>query len=237
MIPHPCGVCQRNVGSDDKALQCDRYDLWIHCSCNGVKDEAYALLQKNSDDWFCKNCVVLSCGKCEEPITDNNTINCEKCNIRIHVNCAAASPLSSSSTVIQATNCTWLCPQCNHNNLASFFSNRDGIYSKNPFEALSDNFKVPKKPHRNFFNNRDISMVSININGIRGKKSELQAYLDTKKPDLVALQETKIDSSIKSNELIPDDLDYDIYRKDRNDKGGGIMLLVKTCLYICKILR
>jgi exonuclease III len=38
-------------------------------------------------------------------------------------------------------------------------------------------------------------MFSININGIRGKKLELQAYLSTENSDIVALQETKIDSS------------------------------------------
>jgi len=75
-----------------------------------------------------------------------------------------------------------------------------------------------------------ITMVSININGIRGKRLELQAYLSTENPEIVALQETKIDSNIKSNELIPECLEYNIYRNDRTANGGGTMLLVKTYL-------
>jgi hypothetical protein len=41
---------------------------------------------------------------------------------------------------------------------------------------------------------------------------------------------TKIDSNIKSNELVPECLEYDIYRNDRTANGRGTMLLVKTYL-------
>ena len=44
-------------------------------------------------------------------------------------------------------------------------------------------------------NTNKITMFSININGSRGKKPELQAYLSTENSDIVAPQETKIDSS------------------------------------------
>ncbi|KAL3875470.1 hypothetical protein ACJMK2_033416 [Sinanodonta woodiana] len=73
-------------------------------------------------------------------------------------------------------------------------------------------------------------MVSININRIRGKRLELQAYLSTENPDIVAIQETKIDDTITSNELVPDTLEYDIYCNDRTCHGGGTMLFVKQHL-------
>ena len=43
----------------------------------------------------------------------------------------------------------------------------------------------------------ELKFVSLNINGIRGKNLELLAFLDYHKPDIVAIQETKIDSSIQ----------------------------------------
>ena len=46
----------------------------------------------------------------------------------------------------------------------------------------------------------------------------------------MAIQETKIDNSIKTNELIPENLQYDVYRNDRTSRGGGTMLLVKQDL-------
>ena len=45
--------------------------------------------------------------------------------------------------------------------------------------------------------------MSININGIRGKKIELAAYLESMKPSIVAIQETKINNDVTSVEIIP----------------------------------
>ena len=49
------------------------------------------------------------------------------------------------------------------------------------------------------------------------------AYLDFHQPQVV---ETKIDSSISTSELFPETCPYNVYRKDRNSKGGGVMLLI-----------
>ena len=66
----------------------------------------------------------------------------------------------------------------------------------------------------------------MNINSIRGKKLELLAFLDFHQPHVVAIQETKIDSSVATSELFPETCPYSVYRKDRNIHGGGVMLLV-----------
>ena len=52
------------------------------------------------------------------------------------------------------------------------------------------------------------------------------AFLDFHQPHIVAIQETKIDTSIAISELFPEPRPYNVYRKDRNLHGGGVMLLV-----------
>ena len=42
-------------------------------------------------------------------------------------------------------------------------------------------------------------------------------------PQSVAIQEKK-DSPISTSELFPETCSYSVYRKDRNSKGGGVML-------------
>ena len=42
----------------------------------------------------------------------------------------------------------------------------------------------------------------------------------------MAIQETKIDSSISTSELFPETFLCSVYRKDRNLNGGGVMLLI-----------
>ena len=68
--------------------------------------------------------------------------------------------------------------------------------------------------------------ISLNINSIRGKKLDLLAFLDVHNPHIVAVQETKIDSSIATSELFPETRPYNIFRKDRNLHGGRVMLLI-----------
>ena len=71
-----------------------------------------------------------------------------------------------------------------------------------------------------------LKLISININSIRGKKLDLLAFLEVHQPHFMAFQETKIDSSIATSELLPETCRYDVFRKDRNLHGGGVMLLI-----------
>ena len=57
----------------------------------------------------------------------------------------------------------------------------------------------------------ELKFVSININSIRGKKLELLAFLDFHQPQIVAIQETKIDNSIYTSELFPESCPYNVY--------------------------
>ena len=58
------------------------------------------------------------------------------------------------------------------------------------------------------------------------KKLVLLAFLDFHQPHVVAIQETKIDSSVATSELFPETCPDSVYRKDRNIHGSGVMLLV-----------
>ena len=71
-----------------------------------------------------------------------------------------------------------------------------------------------------------LKFISLNINSIRGKNMDLLAFLDVHNPHIVAIQETKIDSSIATSKLFPETCSNNIFRKDRNLHGGGVMLLI-----------
>ena len=51
----------------------------------------------------------------------------------------------------------------------------------------------------------------------------------------MAIQETKIDSSIATSELFPESCPYNVYRKDRNLHGGVVMLLVHKDMPITEL--
>ena len=54
--------------------------------------------------------------------------------------------------------------------------------------------------------------------------------LDYVKPDSVIITETKLHDGINTAEIFPDDCGYTVYRRDRLlNRGGGVMLLIKSC--------
>ena len=63
-----------------------------------------------------------------------------------------------------------------------------------------------------------LKLISMNINSIRGKKLDLMAFLEVHQPHVVVIQGTKIDSSVATCQ-------YNVFRKDRNLHGGGVLLL------------
>ena len=112
---------------------------------------------------------------------------------------------------VENTNCTWICPKCdffNHSKASQTGSDKNKFIS-------------------------GLKFVGININRIRGKKLELLAFLDFHQPQIVAIQETKIDSSISTSELFPESCPYNVYRNDTSLDGGGVTI----CYLSTRIFR
>ena len=129
------------------------------------------------------------------------------------------------------TRCTWICPKCDFFNFSySCFDDQLTLMTENRFDFLSADNNV-RLSANNFketnFSSKTLGMlklVSININSIRGKKLDLMAFLEVHQPHVVAIQETKIDSSVATSELFPETCQYNVFRKDINLHGGGMML-------------
>ena len=94
---------------------------------------------------------------------------------------------------------TWICPKCDFFNFSdSFFSQQLNLGDQNRFISLAKDSEI-STPSTGGKSNKFVSGLkfsSINVNGIRSKNLELLAYLDFHQPQIVAIQETKIDSSI-----------------------------------------
>lgn len=73
-----------------------------------------------------------------------------------------------------------------------------------------------------------LHIISANVNGLRGKLNEIQVRAESEKPSVIACQETKISQHVSSNTL--EILGYKLFRKDRNECGGGVALFVQENL-------
>ena len=74
----------------------------------------------------------------------------------------------------------------------------------------------------------NIIIGHLNINSIRNK-FELLSILIGGKVDILLISETKIDNTFPTSQFLMSSYSS-IYRLDRNDKGGRIMLFVKDNL-------
>ena len=71
---------------------------------------------------------------------------------------------------------------------------------------------------------KNLIISHYNINSIRYKFSELQHILHGNFVDILGIAETKIDASLFDGQFQVNN--YKLYRQDRNDRGGGIMMYI-----------
>ena len=56
-IRYPCKICNKPVKSNQKAIECDKCELWLHTKCMVMDANTYAMLQSSSSLWYCPPCV------------------------------------------------------------------------------------------------------------------------------------------------------------------------------------
>jgi len=76
--------------------------------------------------------------------------------------------------------------------------------------------------------NSNLYMLVINFQNILSKKAELECSISATKPDIIIGSETWLRPSIGQGEFFPDS--YRIYRKDRSDGYGGVLIAIHTSL-------
>lgn len=186
------------------------------------------------------------CGICSKCVKDNQAgIECENCFQWYHKQCIHQST-KSYEAFQKNSGLTWICASCLFPNYSSsWFSSLLDFTSENDFSALLNvtdtillspvrlqktSTPVKTPPAKPDSRRRKLTLLCANINGIKGKKLELQSFLELENPEVVALQETKINENILDNELFPSELGYTIFRKDRIMGGGGVLLAIKSYL-------
>ena len=55
---YPCRVCTLEVEDDDKSIQYDLSNIWIHSKCAEINHQKYKKLKKDSLAWYCEDCTT-----------------------------------------------------------------------------------------------------------------------------------------------------------------------------------
>jgi len=114
---HPCGVCSKPVKSNQKGIQCEVCNFWLHTRCIGIPDDEYRQLQSSVDPWCCKRCQ-------EEALPYHNVSNSDYIfntsnpasvlNTSAHHSTTSAPQSPSPSLTVLYTNCRSILPKLDH---------------------------------------------------------------------------------------------------------------------------
>ena len=156
-----------------------------------------------------------------------------------HVECMHMS--TPVYNALASSNISWHCVTCGMPNFSSSLFESFMVNTSNSFDQLSNcNVVVspglpafmssPIKPNRtdrnNYYKPRNTKVLVVNFQSIKNKKEELCNLLDSANPNILIGTETWLRNDINSFEIFPEC--YNVYRKDRWDSYGGVLVAVKT---------
>ena len=160
---------------------------------------------------------------CRKPVKCNQRgILCDRCELWTHIRCCGIDVLEYERLGLNS-NEEWYCPSC----LAAEFpfadvslpSNTSTCSVSTPVGTPLGNLS-PLEGHsmRGLF-------CHLNACSLLNKMDEIRSTLcHTKRPVAFGVSETWLNSSVIDNEVaIPS---YDLYRRDRGSKGGGVLVYV-----------
>ena len=191
------------------------------------------------------------CKVCQDEVSDNdNAIMCNECNFWCHISCVGLPEEAYNHLVSNSNSFTWVCYICGCPNFHSSLFDNASLELSNSFSLLSESSDVivteptepttstpikgkNRTPKFNSPKNRgknSIKCMIVNCNGLKSteKQAIFRAALDQHDPDLVLGCESKIDNSIATYSIFPDN--FDVYRNDRNKEGGGVFIAARDSI-------
>lgn len=85
------------------------------------------------------------------------------------------------------------------------------------------------KQFKTFSEKRGFKMAFLNVISLPKKFDEINLTISNKSLDILALNETRLDSSIPDGMIHIDG--YDVIRKDRSRKDGGVCIYLRNTIY------
>ena len=191
----PCGVCSRPCKSNQKAIQCDSCNTWLHTKCIQLDTKTYEALANSSVSWHCNTCG--------QPNFSTSLFNSHDSSKITNNPFDLLSPDTQSPSKFQPQQ--FSTPKRPTNELNR---SKAGSTPNNPLKDL-------KKT------NPKLKCLVANFQSLRGKLPLFSNYCSENKPDIVFGSETWLLPKMKKGELLLDD--YEVYRNERESGYGGVM--------------
>ena len=214
-----CPVRFRSIARTHRVLRCDSCGLNYHIKCANVKPSKYIGLQQRADfTWNCPACRSLTmstasgaippywkkssgvrfpCIFCEKACTKKQrALQCDQCDLWSHAKCTHVSV--DEYNRLSASEDEWFCSACCLPGFTdSLFSSTDTSSVNSSLDSTDSqvdeisNFKTKVLSYYKY----NLSIAHININSIWNKIDEVKLLLNEGLVDILAISETKLDST------------------------------------------
>ena len=188
--PYPCGICQKNVANNQKAILCTSCNFWIHIKCNGTPVAEYnQIIDDNaslSDDeilkqqWLCNKCLIINMAQ----IFPFGLVNNHQLEDLFHSDSTQMlKHLPSYEITSQASNFDSLKQFDVDENLANNINSR--YYSCHEFQSIR--------------NSNSFNIFHSNLNGLESKFDSLHNFINNTKMDLDIINISETSQTENSN--------------------------------------
>ena len=218
--PDPCGICQKNVNINQKAIECTFCKHWIHIKCNGTSSDEYNnMMVQNSllNDAEINN-IVWHCNKC----LLNNMANIFPFTLEIDqeleclMNCDSLKFLDNLPS-FEITSKACDIDSLNHHDLdENIIDNINSrYYTVHEFKSLK--------------NSKSFNIFHANLNGLGNKIDLIHDFINTSKIDIDVINISE--TSQKENVEFINNISLDGYKKPytigSKTARGGVAIYAK----------
>ena len=189
------------------------------------------------------------CNICSKACTKKQrAIQCDSCDQWYHSTCLHMN--TPVYIALENKDVSWHCSQCGMPQFSSCLFNSHDLDITNSYSSLrspeannidlhrplarstpiksikmklNSNIKIHKTP-----NQHKLKTLTINFQSIRNKTADLELLINNEEPDIIAGSETWLNPNIYNSEILNNN--YEIFRKDRQDSYGGVLLAIKSTL-------
>ncbi|CAG2244297.1 unnamed protein product [Mytilus edulis] len=181
--------------------------------------------------------IKYPCAICDKSVNSNHrAVSCDNCQLWVHIKCGNISP-EDYNKMSKCENITWSCPNCKiiltGTTIEQNKHTEPIVNSKNNSLNTSSTSTGSDRSEMNNENDKGLlTILTMNCRSLRSeaKRNMLQTIIETHEPHIVHLQETHLDKTISTAEIL-DPEQYEIVRKDRitekGHEGGGIINAVR----------
>ena len=180
--------------------------------------------------WKKSSGVRFPCIVCEKACTKKQrALQCDQCDLWSHAKCTHVSV--DEYNRLSASEDEWFCSACCLPGfMDSFFSSTDTSSVNSSLDSTDSqvdeisNFKTKVLSYYKY----NLSIAHININSIWNKIDEVKLLLNEGLVDILAISETKLDSTY--NNYLLQHPHYRMLRRDRKKGGGGLLVYIRNRL-------